>query len=68
MAFTQSDLDALLIKIASVGAVKSTTFSDQSTTFRDLDELLKLKAVMEQEINAAAGRSSTRYVSTSKGV
>lgn len=66
MAWTQADLDALLVKIASVGAVKATTIEDQSTTFRDIDELLKLKAVMEQEINAS--RSSTRYVSTSKGV
>jgi len=68
LAYTQSDLDALDLQIAAAGAVKSTTFSDQSTTFRDLDDMLKLRAVMAQEIAAAAGSSRTRYAATSKGV
>lgn len=69
MAYTQADLDALDEEIAAVRTVKSTAFSDQSTTFRDLDELLKLRALMAQEINSTAGRSrSIRYAATSKGV
>lgn len=67
MAYTQADLDALDAEIAEVRTVKQTAFSDQSTTFRDLDELLKLRALMVQDIAAASGRSSTRYVATSKG-
>lgn len=65
MAYTQAQLDALDAQILAAGAVKSTTFSDQSTTFRDLDEMLKLRAVMAASI---AGTSRTRYAATSKGV
>lgn len=68
MAYTQADVDALDVKIAAAGAVKATTFGDQSTTFRDLDEMLKLRALMVQSIAAAAGRSTTRYAATRKGV
>lgn len=65
MAYTQADLDALDAEIAKVRTVKSTTFGDQSTTFRSLDELLKLRAVMAAQV---AGQNRTRYGSTSKGV
>lgn len=65
MAYTQADLDALDADIAKVRLVKSTTFSDQSTTFRDLDELLKLRAIMAQ---AVSGGSRTRFAATDKGV
>lgn len=65
MAYTQADLDALDSEIAKVRLVKSTTFADQSTTFRDLDELLKLRSVMAQ---AVSGGSQTRYAAASKGI
>jgi hypothetical protein len=68
MAYTQADLDALDAEIATVRTVKSTSFSDQSTTFRDIDELLALRAVMAQQIATAAGASKTRYAATSKGI
>lgn len=64
MAYTQADLDALDAEIAKVRLVKSTTFADQSTTFRDLDDLLKLRAVMSAAVNG----SRTRYATTTKGV
>jgi hypothetical protein len=64
MAYTQADLDALDADIAKVRLVKATTFENQSTTFRDLDELLKLRAVMAAAVNG----NRTRFVSTSKGV
>lgn len=68
MAYTQSDLLALDTEIASVRTIKATTFSDQSTTFRSLDELLRLRTVMIAEIGLAANSGSrTRYASTSKG-
>jgi hypothetical protein len=65
MAYTQADLDLLDAEIATIRTVKQTTHSDQSTTFRDLDELLKLRSIMAA---AVAGGSRTRYAATSKGV
>jgi hypothetical protein len=64
MAYTQADLDALDAEIAKVRLVKSTTFDNQSTTFRDLDELLKLRAVMAASVSG----NRTRYAATTKGV
>lgn len=66
MAFTQADLDELDAEIARVRIVKATAFADQSTTFRDLDELLKLRAVMAAEVSSLTTR--TRYAATSKGL
>ncbi len=63
---TQADLDALDAEIATVRLVKATTIGDQSTTFRDLDELLKLRAIMAGQV-AGATVSRTRYAATSKG-
>jgi hypothetical protein len=68
MPATQADLDALDAEIAKVRLVKSTTFADQSTTFRDVDDLLKLRALMQQEIQVAVTGSTTRYAATSKGL
>ena len=65
MAYTQADIDALDDEIERVRLVKTTQFADQSTTFRDLDELLALRAVMLASLNTA---SRTRLASTSKGV
>ena len=65
--YSQSDLDALDAQIKTAQSVKSTTFGDQQTVFRDLDELLKLRALMAQEIATAAGRARTRYAATRKG-
>ena len=65
MAFTQADLDALDEEIAKVRTIKATQFGDQATTFRDLDELLKLRAVMEQSLNQ---NSRVRLGATSKGL
>lgn len=63
MAYTQADLDALDAQILAAGAVKSTTFADQSTTFRDLSEMLKLRAL----IAASLAGNRTRYGATQKG-
>lgn len=69
MAYTQADLDALDAEIATVRTVKSTTFGDQSTTFRDLDELLKLRSVMKQQLDSlTTGGSRTRFAGFRKGV
>lgn len=68
MPYTQADLDALDAEIKQVQSVQSTTFADQSVTFRSLDELMRLRAIMAQSVAVAAGASRTRYASTSKGV
>jgi hypothetical protein len=65
VAYTQADLDALDVDIAKIRIVQSTSFADQSATFRKLDELLALRAVMAATVNTA-GR--TRYAAVSKGV
>ena len=64
MAWTQADHDKLDDEIRKVQTVKATAFGDQSTTFRDLDELLKLRALMEQSVNST---SRVRLAATSKG-
>ncbi|OFW05658.1 MAG: hypothetical protein A3H96_11395 [Acidobacteria bacterium RIFCSPLOWO2_02_FULL_67_36] len=65
MAYTQADLDALDAEINTIRAVKAHSFADQSTTFRDLEELYKER---ERIARSIAGGSRTRYVATSKGL
>lgn len=68
MPYSQADLDALDAEIAATRAAKATQSGDQSTTFRDLDEILALRSVMAAAIATAAGTSRTRYVTTCKGL
>lgn len=68
MPYTQADLDALDAEIAQVRTVSSTTFADQSVTFRPLSELYAERARIAQAITSSAGASRTRYAATSKGV
>lgn len=68
MAYVQADLDAIDAEIGKIRSVESTTIADRSVKFRPLDELYRERARIAQAISAAAGRTRTRYVSTSKGV
>lgn len=68
MAYTQADLDALDAEIAAARLVKQDTRGDRSTTYRDLDELLALRAQMAAAVAASSGKSRVRYATTSKGV
>jgi hypothetical protein len=71
MAYTQAQLDALDADIANFGIVEQTSFADQATRFRSLDELLKLRAVMAAAVAAqtsTTGGSRTRYAAFDKGV
>lgn len=69
MAYTQADLDALDAEIAIVRTVKAQTTGDQSTTFRDLDELLKLRSLMAQSVaTSVGGAPRTRFATVNKGV
>jgi hypothetical protein len=69
MAWTQADLDKLDAALASGSALQTITFADQSFTFRSIDEMLKLRGIMQQALNAAAGTATTHRVAAfSKGV
>lgn len=68
MAWTSADVTALERAIAAGQGARSITFADQTITFNTIDEMLKLRAVMLQELNANSGGSRTRYAATSKGV
>ena len=70
MAWTQADLDKLDAAIAAGGSMQSMTFAGgDSFTFRSLDEMLKLRALMQQALSAAAGTSAShRLAAFSKGV
>lgn len=68
MAYTQADLNAIDAEINKIRSVKSTTFGDQQTVFRDLDELYKERKRIADTIAAAAGTSRTRYAATTKGI
>jgi hypothetical protein len=65
MAWTSADLEKLNAAISSGAAVGSIAFADQTYTFRSMDELLKLRAQMIQEVTPA---NRFRLAATSKGV
>lgn len=69
MAWTQADLDKLDAAIAAGGIMQSMTFAGgDSFTFRTVDEMLKLRAIIQGALNAAAGTSMTRRLAAfSKG-
>ena len=64
MAFTQDDLDKLDAAIAAGRGVRQVSFSDQTTSFSSIDEMLKLRSVMKREVE---GQSSYRLAVTKKG-
>lgn len=64
----QAALANLDSQIKTAGAVQATSFEGQSTTFRPLSELLKLREHYERLLSVADGSSTTRYAATSKGV
>jgi hypothetical protein len=68
MAWTQADIDTIKQAILDRKGARSIQFSDQLVTFDSIDDMLKLLAVMQQEVNAAAGTSTRmRLAATSKG-
>lgn len=67
MPWTQSDVDTLKTAIASGKGARSIAFGDQVVTFHSIDDMLKLLAVMQADVSAAAGTSRTRLATTSKG-
>lgn len=65
MAWTQADVDKLDAAIASGGVLSSLTIDGQTFTFRSLDDMLKLRAVMQQALGNA---KNYRVARTSKGL
>lgn len=69
MAWTQADIDKLDAAIAGSGSMQSMTFGDETYQFRSLEEMLRLRKIMTDSVNAASGASGTsRLASTSKGL
>lgn len=67
MAFTQADVDLLDAAIVAGRGARTMAFSDQTVTFHSVDEMLRLRSVMLQEVTQTAGRVSTRLAAFSKG-
>jgi hypothetical protein len=69
MPYTQEDVDRYRASILARQGARGMTFDNQSATFNSVEEDLKLLAVMEAEVAAAAGtRRRYRVATTSKGV
>lgn len=65
MAFTQDDLDKLERAISDGRGARSMSFSDHSVTFNSINDMLKLRGVMQREIDGST--STYRLAVTSKG-
>lgn len=68
MAYTQADVDALKAAIAGGAVLQSMTFGDQTFTFRTIEEMLQVLALMQQDVTVAASTGRSRLAATSKGV
>lgn len=69
MAWTQADLDKIDAAIAGGAVVQSLTFADQSFTFRSIDDMLKVRALIAGALALTASPSSGyRVAATNKGV
>lgn len=67
MAFTQADLDQLDEAIKESAVVETMTFADgTSFTFRSIEDMQRVRAMMAQQVAGTATR--TRFASVSKGV
>ena len=56
MAWTQTDLDAL--ETAIKAGVRTVQYGDRSISYHSLEEMLKLRDVMKQAVNTAAGTTT----------
>lgn len=68
MAFSTADLAAVEAAIAS--GELTVQFADRKVQYRDMDELMKARAMISKSINDAAGKRRPRQfrVNVSKGV
>lgn len=66
MAYTSAQLAALENAIAQ--GVQEVQYEDTRTKYRSLDEMLKLRDVMRDDLGLNSAKITRRYVSTSKGL
>lgn len=67
--WTQADVDALKVSVASgVLSVRYDGPPARTITYHSLAEMRSLLASMQQDVAAAAGRTSYRLASTRKGL
>lgn len=64
----QARIDAIDAALADVAVVKSTAFSDQSTVFRDLDEIAKERARLVAQLAVSQGTQRTRYAAFDRNI
>lgn len=64
VAWTQTDIDTLQQALLDRKGARTIQFADQSVTFESLDDMLKLLALMEQQVRG----NRTRFAATRKGV
>jgi len=67
MAFTQTDIDDLDAIIAGTKGVKEASFGDQSMRFNSVEDMLRLRAEMVAQVQAAT-RRRFRVAAVDKGV
>lgn len=69
MAWSQADIDALKAAIATgVATVSYSGPPSRSVTYQSTDAMLQALAVMQQEVNGAAGTPAYRLGATRKGL
>lgn len=66
MAWTLNDLNA--IKEAIATGAKRVKYADKEIEYRSLDEMLKAKQLIEDELGLNAGRKNHSYPTFSKGL
>lgn len=66
MAYTQLQLDALDKAIAE-GAL-TVKYADKQVTYRSLDEMLRIRNLMRDDLGVSAGTGGVVYPSFSKGL
>jgi hypothetical protein len=65
MPWTEADINTLKQALLDRKGARSIAFSDQVVTFDSIDDMLKLLAVMQQEVGT---HPHTRYAAFDKGV
>ena len=66
MAWTQSDLDAIDAAIKS--GTTMVKYDTKTVTYRSLDELIRIRGLMQKELGLTTGASGRVYAETSKGI
>ncbi len=67
--FTEAQLDAFVESIADAKGARHVQKADEAVTFNSIDDLLKLRAAMQDDVTTAANATKHyRLASTRKGL